>query len=714
MLYKLGNWAFKRRWWVVSGWIALLVIAGVAMTLWQKPISDSFSIPGTESVETIERLEQVMPQSAGGSGRVVFAAPEGHSVAQYKEVIESSLAEVAKIDDVTSAYSPFMTGTVSPDGRIALAPVQLDVALSDVDPETADHVTAALQGARQAGLQAEVGGDFVTSAPDEILGVGEIGGVLIAALVLLITFGTFVAAGMPLAIAITTVGISTATIYALTGVIDVSTTTPILAIMLGLAVGIDYALFIIMRARKYLTEGMKPRVAAARATATAGNAVVFAALTVIIALSALTVVNIPFITSMGLAAAATVALAAVVAITLVPALLGFAGSFTLSRAQRKAVEAGEKPSTKTFSRWWARAVTRWPLVPIIVVVAGLGFLALPFRDLTLGFPSQGNEPTTSTERRAYDLVTQGFGPGANGPLIVVADLPQATSQQALQMQIGQIAGSLSQLEDVAAAQPAGVSSDGRVAIFQVTSKHAPLDNETKDLIRHIRDQQHAIVGGNINLSVTGTTAIGMDIDDKLSSALPEYLAIVVGLSLILLLIVFHSIIVPIKAALGFILTIGATFGIVVGFFQWEWLGLFDATPMMSFLPILLTGILFGLAMDYEFFLLSSMHESYEENPKGEPRTAVVEGFSQGARVVTAAAIIMISVFAGFILNHNDIIQMMGFALAFGIFIDAFIVRMTLVPAIMALFGRAAWWAPKWLNRILPKVAIESDDEVKTR
>lgn len=708
MLYKLGVGAFKHRWWVVGAWVAIAIMAGVAMSIWQKPVTESFSIPGTESAEALERLEEVLPAASGSSGRIVFAAPEGDTIAAYQEVIDEALAKVGKVDDVAAIYSPFMTGAVSPDGRIALAQVQLGVSADEIEPSAAEDVAAALAGAREAGLQAEVGGDIIARAPEGILGIGEIGGVVVAAIVLIITFGTFVAAGMPLLIAIAAIGISSATLYALTPIIDINETTPVLAIMLGLAVGIDYALFIIMRARKYLTEGMTPRASAGRAIATAGNAVIFAALTVVIALSALAIVGVPFIASMGLAAAATVALAACVAVTLVPALLGFAGHFALSRGQRKAVDAGEKPRTQTLGRWWARTVTRWPLVPILVVVLGLGALALPFRDLALGFPSQGNEPTTSTERKAYDLTSEGFGPGFNGPLIVMADLPASSSEQALQMQIGQIAGNLMRTEGVASAQPAGISEDGRVAIFQVVSSAAPLDDKTKDLIRHIREHEHDIAGQNVDLAITGSTALSIDIDDKLANVLPRYLAIVVGLSLILLLIVFHSVIVPIKAALGFILTIGATFGIVTGFYQYEWFGLFDASPMMSFLPILLTGILFGLAMDYEFFLLSSMHEAYEHDGDNA-RDAVVNGFSQGARVVSAAAIIMISVFAGFIFNHNDIIQMMGFALAIGIFIDAFIVRMTLVPAVMALFGRAAWWTPKWLDKFLPKVAIDADD-----
>lgn len=708
MLYKLGVGAFKHRWRVVIAWLAIAIVAGVAMSIWQKPVTESFNIPGTESAEALERLEEVMPAASGSSGRVVFAAPEGRAIAEYQGVIDGALAEVTKVDDVSAIYSPFMTGAISSDGRIALAQIQMSVSVDEVEPSAVEDVTAALASAREAGLQAEVGGDIIARAPDSILGIGEIGGVVVAAIVLLITFGTFVAAGMPLLVAITAIGISSAVLYALTPVIDINETTPVLAIMLGLAVGIDYALFIIMRARKYLTEGMAPRAAAGRAIATAGNAVIFAALTVVIALSALAIVGVPFIASMGLAAAATVALAACVAVTLVPALLGFAGQFALSRAQRKAVDAGEKPPTKTLGRSWARAVTRWPLVPILVITLGLGALALPFRDLALGFPSQGNEPTTSTERKAYDLTSEGFGPGFNGPLIVMVDLPEASSQQALQMQIGQIAGNLTRTDGVASVQPAGISKDGRVAIFQVVSSAAPFDDKTKDLIRNIREHKHDIAGQGADLAITGTTALSIDIDDKLANVLPQYLAIVVGLSLILLLIVFHSVIVPIKAALGFILTIGATFGVVTGFYQYEWFGLFDAMPMMSFLPILLTGILFGLAMDYEFFLLSSMHEAYEHDGDNA-RDAVVNGFSQGARVVSAAAIIMISVFAGFIFNHNDIIQMMGFALAVGIFIDAFIVRMTLVPAVMALFGRTAWWIPKWLDRFLPTVAIESDD-----
>lgn len=716
-LYRLGAFAFKKRWVVLAGWLALLILSASLMAAFQKPADDSFSIPGTESQLAFDTLAEKFPEASGGSGRIVFAAPEGKTIADYNDVIDSTLQEVMAVEDVAMAIGPAQTGAVSADGRIALAQVQLGVETTAVSDDLAPAITKALDKARAAGLQAESGGDIIARQPGSIMGVSEIIGVGIAALVLMMTFGTLIAAGMPLLTALIGVGIGVSATFASSAFTSINAVTPTLAIMLGLAVGIDYALFIVTRHRKYLMEGIEADKAAARAISTAGNAVIFAALTVIIALAALSVVGIPFLTVMGLAAAGTVAIAALVAVTLIPALLGFAGEKVLSKKQRVLLakrKAEETPTQirRSLAYRWGSFMANRPLIPIALGVVLLAVIALPVRSLELGFPSDGSADPHSTQRKAYDLLSEGFGPGFNGPLLAVAELPASTGAEATEQRIGQIAGAFAATPGVSAAMPAGVSENGQTALFQVIPEAGPADPRTKELIRDLRARADEIAGPDASIAITGSTALTIDVDNKLAEALPRYLLVVVGLSIILLVIVFRSIVIPIKATLGFLLTIAATFGALVALFQWGWFGLFEPIQVVSFLPIIVVGILFGLAMDYEFFLLSSIHEAYLHENKGNAKAAVVNGFVYGSRVVLAAAVIMIAVFAGFIFHHEQMIQMMGFALAFGILVDAFIVRLTIVPAVMSLVGDAAWWIPKWLARVLPKVSIEGEEMPK--
>lgn len=710
-LYNLGLLAFKKRWLFLISWIAVVIIAGSLMTAFQKPASDSFTIPGTESQLAFDKLEKSMPSATGGRGQLVFAVPNGKDINDYGAVIDEALNNVSKIEDVASVVSPFESKAISENKSTALGQVALDIPATEVPADLAEKIESALQVARDGGLQAEAGGDIVASAPEGIMGPGEIVGVVVAGITLAITFASLAAAGMPLITALIGVAIGVSGIYALSGVIDVITVTPILAIMLGLAVGIDYALFIITRYRKYLMDGLSQEKAVAKAIATAGNAVVFAAMTVVIALSALTVVGIPFLSTMGLAAAATVAIAASVAVSLIPALLGFAGEKVLSKKQRALLAAHKREETpaavkKSLSFRYVNAVIKRPFVPIIGIVVVLLALAVPVTQLNMGFPSAGNSPTDTTERKAYDLVTSGFGPGYNGPLLGVAEIKNAADSEKT---IETIVNNLSDMKGIEYVQPAGLSKDEKTAVFQIIPTTGPTSPETKKLVATIREDADKIAGNNTELYITGMTAITIDMDNKLSAALPVYLAVVIGLSFILLIMVFRSIIVPLKATLGFLLTIGATFGALVMLFQWGWLGIFDPTPIVSFLPIIVIGIVFGLAMDYEFFLVSGMHEAYQHEDKGKPKAAIVNGFTHGARVVAAAAIIMISVFSGFIFSHMQMVQMIGFALAFGVLIDAFVVRMTLVPAVLAVAGKAAWWIPKWLAKIIPEVVLEESD-----
>lgn len=710
-LYNLGMLAFKKRWLFLISWIAVVVIAGTLMSVFQKPASDSFTIPGTESQLAFDKLEKSMPSATGGQGQLVFAAPDGKDINNYKSLVDDALNNVSKIDEVESVVSPFETRAISENKTTALGQVTLSIPATEVPEDLAEKIEHALQVARDGGIKAEAGGDIVASAPEGIMGPGEIVGVVVAGITLAITFASLAAAGMPLITAMIGVAIGVSGIYALSGVIEVNTVTPILAIMLGLAVGIDYALFIVTRYRKYLMDGLSQEKAVAKAIATAGNAVVFAAMTVIIALSALTVVGIPFLSTMGLAAAATVAIAAAVAVSLIPALLGFAGEKVLSKKQRALLAAHKREETpaavkKSLSFKYVNAIIKRPFIPIIGIVVVLLLIAAPVTKLNLGFPSAASAPAESTERKAYDLISNGFGPGYNGPLLGVAELNKDVDSEAA---IKTITENLRDVDGINYVQPAGASEDGKTAIFQIIPSTGPTSPETKELVAAIREDADKLANNEAELYITGMTAITIDMDNKLSSALPVYLAVVIGLSFILLVMVFRSIIVPLKATLGFLLTIGATFGALVMLFQWGWLGVFDPTPIVSFLPIIVIGIVFGLAMDYEFFLVSGMHEAYQHEDKGKPKAAIVNGFTHGSRVVTAAAIIMISVFSGFIFSHMQMVQMIGFALAFGVLIDAFVVRMTLVPAVLAVAGKAAWWVPKWLEKILPNIVLEESD-----
>lgn len=704
-LLRIGRWAFRRRRWVLSSWIILLVGLSFLMVQIQKPTENSFSIPGTESQTALNKLQDTLPASAGFSGNLVFASKTDDGVAKFETDIENVLAKVRQINEVEAATNPFQTGSVSPDGRIAVAQVRLKSDVNEIKSEFTTALKDAIQPTRTDKLQTEIGGDIVSEGGEDPMGSSELIGLGIAGLVLMMTFGSFIAAGMPLMVAILGVGISTALIYSSSAFIDLNSTTPILATMLGIAVGIDYALFIVTRHRKYVMDGHKLQTAAARATATAGNAVVFAALTVIIALAALSVIGIPFVTSMGIAAAGAVAIAAIIAITLIPAVLGFAGMKILSRKQRGRLAAKESHLEDShIGTSWAKFVVKRPLLILTILVPLMAVAALPISSLEMGFPGQGDAPKDTTQRKAYDLVAEGFGTGLSGPLLIVVE-PNASADT--QQTVDTVNAKLQQTDNVVAAQTLAISPDESTAVLQVIPGTGPRDQATKDLIKSIRDNKQAISEGQANISVTGSTAMMLDVDKRLIDSLPKYIIVVVGLSLLLLVILFRSIVVPIKATLGFLLTLGVAFGALTAFFQWNWFGWFDYSLVFSFMPILLTGILFGLAMDYEFFMVSGIHEAYEHEKKGA-KPAIISGFSHGSKVVTAAAIIMISVFAGFISSHDTIIQMMGFTLAVGIFTDAFLVRMTLVPAVLALFGDKAWWIPRRLGKILPKVTIEAD------
>ncbi|WP_328370741.1 MMPL family transporter [Micromonospora zamorensis] len=716
LLYRLGRGALRRRRLVVALWLVVLVVAGLAAATLRGPTASNFTMPGTESQRALDLLSEQFPAASGATGTIAIKAPADGQLAtpEGQAVVQELVQEASTLPGVVGAVNPFQVGAVSPNGRYALVQVQFATGGDEVTDEqrTAyEEVGAAVEA---KGWQVAPGGEVLGGEPE--IGSTEALGVLVAAIVLIITFGSLVAAGMTMLNALIGVGVGMAGLFALSGVIELTSTAPILALMLGLAVGIDYSLFITSRHRQNLLEGLSPEEAVGRAVGTAGSAVVFAGATVVIALAGLAVVNIPFLTVMGLAAAGTVTIAVLVAITLQPALLGFAGNRVLPRRLRSTVDAaapGEPVGEETvpaedrsgFGFRWARFVIRFRVPVILVSLLGLGLLALPTPDMRLALPDASTATVGSPARVASDLTTEGFGPGFTGRLAVVVagDDAQATAAA-----VPQVTAMIQRTENVLAVAPPQLSPDGRTALLGVVPKTGPTDEATETLVHDVRDAVGGVQG--VEVLLTGATAIGIDVSEKLSDALPIYLLLVVGLSVLLLMLVFRSLLVPLKAALGFLLTVAATFGITVAIFQQGHLanlvGLDTPAPLVSFLPILLIGILFGLAMDYEVFLVSRMREDFVHGDTA--REATISGMGHGARVVTAAALIMMSVFGGFVFLEDPIIKSMGFALAIGVAIDAFVVRMTIVPAVMSLLGDRAWWLPRWLNRALPNVDIEGE------
>nr|WSZ96459.1 MMPL family transporter [Streptomyces sp. NBC_00857] len=710
-LYKLGRLAFRRRRLVALVWVALLALAGVGAATASAPTSSSFSIPGTEAQKAFDLLEQRFPGASadGATARVVFKAPANEKMtdAAHKAEVREIVGELSDgSDQVASVTDPYNAKAVSQDGSTAYIQVSYKVNSMEMTEKTRTTLEEAGADARAQGMTVEIGGDALQVTPET--GSTEIIGVAVAAVVLVITFGSLVAAGLPLLTALIGVGVGVSTIIAL----DLGSTTSTLAMMIGLAVGIDYALFIVSRYRAELAEGREREEAAGRAVGTAGSAVVFAGLTVVIALVGLAVVNIPMLSKMGFAAAGTVVIAVLIALTLIPAGLGFVGKRVHGRKDRRAIEsrkagegAEEKPNMGTR---WARFVLRRPIAVLVTAVVGLGVIAIPASSLEMGLPDDGSQPTSTTQRKAYDLLSDGFGPGFNGPLMLVID---GKADNNAKETATEVSDKVKKMDGVLAVTPSTLNKAGDTATITVIPKDRPSSVETEDLVHSIRDTGDEIEAERgADVLVSGATAMNADFSQKMNDALIPYLALVVGLAFLLLMLVFRSVLVPLKAALGFLLSVVAALGAVVAVFQWGWLGSLlgveQTGPVMSMMPIFMVGVVFGLAMDYEVFLVTRMREAFVHGERsGE---AIVTGFRHGARVVTAAAVIMIAVFAGFIGSSESMIKMIGFGLAVAVFFDAFVVRMAIVPAVLALLGNKAWWLPRWLDRALPNVDVEGE------
>ncbi|WP_350348305.1 MMPL family transporter [Agromyces sp. G08B096] len=588
---------------------------------------------------------------------------------------------------------------VSEDGSTALVNVAFTEPRLELPEESKQAVIDHFESEPIDGVEVSFSTDIAQGVP-QIVGVGEVVGVVFAAVVLLVMLGSLIAASLPIVTAILGVAIAALGTLAFSGVVQMASVTPILGVMLGLAVGIDYSLFIINRHRKQLLQGAEPHESVGLANGTAGNAVVFAGATVIVALLALNVTGVPFLGLMGTVGAVAVAIAVLIAISLTPAILGLLGTRVLGRRARARIgeEHHEDLDAKPMSTW--RAV-----VTVVATAAALLTIAIPALSMRVGLPDGSSEPVESASYRAFATTEEALGAGANGPLLVAATLPEdLDDDEVLQAQLD-VATTLADLDDVVAVAPIAVSDDGTLAAFQVVPAEGPNSQSTEQLVRDIRALPP--VDGDITLGVAGQAAINIDVSQNLADVLPLYLVVVVGLSLLIMILVFRSILVPLIATGGFILSLFATFGAVVAVFQWGWgadaLGIHTG-PILSFLPVILVGILFGLAMDYQLFLASGMREAYVH---GAPaRLAVARGFRAGRSVVVAAGLIMISVFGGFVFSESTMIRSIGFGLAFGVLVDAFVVRMLLMPALMHLLGRSAWWLPKWLDRIMPDVDVE--------
>ncbi|AZS37278.1 Membrane protein YdfJ [Microbacterium lemovicicum] len=877
LLHRLGTFAARRAWTVISAWIAILALAVGGFLVGFSGLSSSFDVPNTASGKVIEDLEKELPAFSGGSGTIVFHATDGNALTDAQRAAITDVITTARsLPDVSDVIDPFDTAAqladqqkqiddgraqieagraqagsgqqqldagsaqlaagqaqldaaraqavaagadtaaldaqqqqldaqraqleeqqaqltaglttldqesaklekgaellgytdgirvVSGDGATAIANVQFTVPRLELPQEAKDAVIAHFTETPIDGVEVAISTDIAQGIP-EILGVGEALGVALAAVVLIVVLGSLLAAAFPIVTALVGVAIGALSTLAFSGVVQMASVTPILGVMLGLAVGIDYALFILYRHRKQLLQGADVRESIGLANGTAGNAVVFAGTTVVVALLALNITGIPFLGLMGTVGAVSVLIAVLIAISLIPALLGLAGTRILSRRAREraaaaaahpvaapaaasapaaaaaapsrsgqagasdgppltrralreaatgsvatvAADTGSTPTTSSRRAHRGPAVTPMPTwraaLTVLVATVALLVVAIPALSMRLGLPDGGSEAADSTAYRAFTLTEQAFGAGVNGPLLVTAALPEGLDDDgALDARLA-VARELAAQDDVVTVAPVAISDDNRLAAFQVLPAEGPNSDSTTELVRTLRTLPP--VDGDIPLGVAGQAAINIDISEGLADVLPLYLLVVVGLSFLIMLMVFRSLLVPLLATAGFVLSLFATYGAVTAVFQWGWfasvLGVSNPGPILSFLPVILVGILFGLAMDYQLFLTTGMREAWAHG--AAPRLAVAQGFRAGRTVVTAAALIMIAVFSGFISSEAVIIKSMGVGLALGVLFDAFVVRMLLVPALMHLLGGAAWWLPTWLDRIIPNVDVE--------
>ncbi|MDO5699054.1 MAG: MMPL family transporter [Dermatophilus congolensis] len=768
-LFALGRACYRRPGRVAAAWLIVVVFLAALAGLVGKGTSEVYTVPGSESQQALDDVGMLFPEVSRSTGEIVIVSPPSERVdsARIAEAVLAAKPRLEAVPDVATVVVPFATSaasgsaeggsvadedqgataSISDDGRAAIITLQVDASGPDVPAVTLDGIRAetARLSSELPGVAAETGGQ-IFSATAPTISFYEAVGLVLAALVLIVFFRSVRGAVSPIIAAMVTAVVTMLALVAVTSVATLTGTAPMLALMVGIAVGIDYSLFLLSRFRELTREGVPGLEAAARATATAGSAVVFAGLTIITALAGLVIVGLPFLSAMGLSAAFGVAVAVAGAITIGPALMRWLDPLAQRRAAaarerweaerearaesrtaarenpRDAVgswddEAGDEhgvrpggdvytPPQPAWARRWVDAVTRWPLVTVLLVTGVLIACAVPIKDMTYALPSNGTAPVSASERRAYDLVAEHFGPGDNGPLLIVADIVTSTDPLGYMDELKTKLEGIEGVDRVVLSTPNRKADTGIVIAIPTT---APDDPATSDLVQRIREQADDLGGADAHeVRVTGHTAVQIDVSNRLADAMVPFGLVVVGLSLILLLVVFRSFVVPITAAFGFVLSVAAAFGAVGAVFEWGWLAellrVARVGPVISFLPILLLGVLFGLAMDYQMFLVSRMHEHYAHNR--DPKAAVREGFIASAPVVAAAAAIMVGVFAAFVPGGSAVIQPIALGLAVGVFVDAFIVRMIFVPAALMLFGHSAWALPSWLEKRLPHLDVE--------
>jgi putative drug exporter of the RND superfamily len=719
-LYHLGRLCARHHWVVIVLW----VIGAIALVAVSRAAGDrannNISLPGTESNQAQDVLQKGLPQQAYGANPVVLKAKSGKlDSGNNEQAVKDTVSALQKVGHVVSAPDPLTTpGLLSQDKTIAQIPVLLDIGPSDLTTGEAQDVLDATEPAEKVGMETAVGGYVGSQLSKPSTESSEAVGLGAAVIILLLAFGTATAMSLPIITAVLGLAAALSLVQLLGHVIDVPTVGPTLATMIGLGVGIDYALFIVTRHKLQLKEGMEIRESCARATATSGGAVFFAGGTVVVALCSLVVAQIPLVTNMGFSAAVAVVVAVLAAITLLPALLGAMGP----RINSLRVHLGRThPDDHQPHGWarWARGVAKRPWRSLIAGLVILGILAIPVFQLQLGQEDNGELPKDTTARQAYDLLTEGFGVGANGPLLISVSLgsPAKPAKQgespATDPRLTTLSDDVKKTSGVASVSPITVSKDGKTAVFTVISKGSPSSDETEQLVNDLRDDviPEAVKGTDLTAYVGGQTAGYIDLADRISSKLPLMIAVVVGLSCFILFVAFRSVLVPLKAAFANLISVAAAYGVLTFIFQEghgaSLLGLEGATPIVSYVPLFMFAILFGLSMDYEVFLLSQIQDHYKQ--EGQPTKAVIDGLATTGRVITSAALIMVAVFTSFVLSGDPTVKEFGVGLAVAVAIDATIVRCLIVPAIMVLLRGRAWWMPGLLERTVPHVSIEGED-----
>ena len=706
----LGRFAFRKKYYVIGFWlIALFGITAIAQSVGSN-FSDSFSLPGTDSMKALSLLGKAFPGKAGDTETIVFHVKTGTvndpSVKSAMQGVFAKVSGISSVGAVNSPYEPMNARQISQDQTTAYAPVNFSVNARLLKSKDVQALVDAGKAATTSNLEIEFGGQAVGQLNAPKGSPGEIIGIFAAGVILFISFGSLFAMLLPLGVALLALGTATGIVTLLTHVIGIASFAPILGSLIGLGVGVDYALFIVSRYRREISNGVEPEEAAAKSIDTSGRAVLFAGATVCIALLGLFVLRLSFLNGVAVAASTTVLVTMAASLTLLPALFGVMKRRVHSRRSRKSIDSGTVKDHEQ-SSWakWSRFVAKAPRSLALGAIAIIVVMSIPYLSLHLGSSDQGNNPKGTTTRSAYDLLAKGFGPGTNGPLQVIAEIKTPADKAALQT----LAAALSTTPVIVLVSPVISSPDGTVGLLQVIPTTGPQDIKTSDLIKLLRSTviPKALAGSATPIYVGGTTAIFDDFATVISGKLPLFIGVIILLGCLLLLLAFRSFAIPLTAGVMNLLAAGASFGVVVAVFQWGWgakLLNIGSGPIEAFLPVIMLAILFGLSMDYQVFLVSRMHEEWlhtKENGK-----AVIVGQTETGRIITSAALIMITVFSSFVFGGEKVIKEFGIGLASAVFIDAFVLRTIMVPALMHLFGSANWWIPAWLEKRLPRLSVE--------